>query len=203
MALKIMNVVAIRAKTIREQEKLTPRSIILAIRTRVLTFRSFACSFSVSSSCFSRICSSLNVGLSGLSILPGVPGTLRADFRAGDAGPFMFGFKVACCSTGSLEMYPKPTSEGCDCWADMVGGSAKGDLFSIGPDTGEWTDVASAKRAARGAFVEDEETEELEPVLVDLTLIAEGFCSDGSAPPTTCVVLFPLTISMGDTGSKE
>jgi hypothetical protein len=38
VALKMVKVVAMRARTIREQEKLTPRSIILAIRTRVLTF---------------------------------------------------------------------------------------------------------------------------------------------------------------------
>lgn len=71
--------------------------------------RSLACSLSVSSSCFSRICSSLNVGLSGLSILPGVPGVFRADFSG---GAFKFWFMVACCSTGSFEMYPKPTSDG-------------------------------------------------------------------------------------------
>lgn len=123
VALKIMKVVAIRARTIKEQEKLTPRSIIFAMRTRVLTFyrgvsagiiitpdgarrrtKSLACSLSVSSSCFSRICSSRKVGLSGLSILPGVPGVLRADLRPGDKRPFELGCRVACCSTGSLEM---------------------------------------------------------------------------------------------------
>ena len=38
VALKIINVVETKARTIKEQEKLTPRSHILAIRTRVLTF---------------------------------------------------------------------------------------------------------------------------------------------------------------------
>ena len=44
--------------------------------------KSFACSFSVDSSCFSRTCSSLKVVLRGLSNRrPGVPGTLIALFN--------------------------------------------------------------------------------------------------------------------------
>jgi hypothetical protein len=83
----------------------------------------------------------------------------------------------------------------------MFGGSANGDLFSIGPETGELTEVASANRAVRGSLCEDEE-EELEPVLEDLAVIDGAFFSDGSAKPAACVVLFLLTISTGETGSK-
>jgi hypothetical protein len=82
----------------------------------------------------------------------------------------------------------------------MFGGSANGDLFSIGPETGELTEVASANRAVRGSLCEDEE--ELEPVLEDLALIDGVFFTDGSAEPAACVVLFLLTISAGETGSK-
>lgn len=186
VALKMVKVVAIKARTIREQEKLTPRSIILAIRTRVLTLRSFACSFSVSSSCFSRICSSLNVGLSGFSNLPGVPGGLRADFNGGAKDSSMFGFRVACCSTGSFEIYPNPTSDGWACGLAMSGGYANGDLFSAGPETGELIEVASAKRAVRAIFCDDvdEQEEELEPVLVDLAVNEGVFLSPESANPT-------------------
>lgn len=65
----------------------------------------------------------------------------------------------------------------------MVGGSANGDLCSVGPETGEWTVVASAKRAVRATFSEEEE-EELEPVLVDLVVIEGAFFSDKSVKPT-------------------
>lgn len=51
---------------------------------RILT-RSLAFSFSAFSSCFSRICSSLNVGLRGFNMRPGVPGGFRALFN-GEAG---------------------------------------------------------------------------------------------------------------------
>ncbi len=64
----------------RLQLKFVPRRHILAMRTRVLILRSLAFSFSVDSSCFSRICSSLNVGLMGFN-RPGVPGTFKALLR--------------------------------------------------------------------------------------------------------------------------
>ena len=84
-ALKIVRDVESMDRTMRLQLKLTPRRAILAIRTRVFTFRSFAFCFSVLSSCFSSTCSSLNVGLKGLMKRPGVPGGFKALFR-GDAG---------------------------------------------------------------------------------------------------------------------
>lgn len=198
-------VVAINATTIKEQEKLTPRSIILAIRTRVLTFKSFACSLSVSSSCFSRSCSSRNVGLSGFSILGWGPGVFRADFNGGDDGPFTFGCNAACCSTGSLEIYPNPTSDGWACEAAILGGlggSANGDLCSMGAETGELTEVASAKRAVRAIFCDDvDEPEELEPVLADLPIPEVVPSSAESAKTTDCDPPFPLTVSSGETGS--
>jgi len=84
----------------------------------------------------------------------------------------------------------------------MAGGSAKGDLFSVGPEMGEFTVVASAKRAVRPALSE-EEVEELEPVLVDLVLNEGAFFSDRSVKPTDCCPLFaPLTMSTGETGSN-
>jgi hypothetical protein len=138
------------------------------------------------------------VGLSGLSILPGVPGVFRADFNG---GAVKFWFIVACCSTGSFEMYPNPTSDGWACWVVMLGGSANGDLFSAGSETGELTEVASAKRAVRGNFEEDEE--ELEPVLDDLAATEGAFFSEESAKATACGARLPLTISTGDTGSND
>lgn len=115
------------------------------------------------------------MGLSGLSILPGVPGVLRADFSGGAP---RFWLTVASCSTGSLDMYPNPTSDGWACWAAIAGGSANGDLFSAESETGELTDVASANLATRGNF--EEESEELEPVLVDLA-VTEGVLFSGTA----------------------
>ena len=56
-----------------------------------------------------------------------------------------------------------------------MGGSAKGDLpLSVGP-MGEWTDVASAKRAVRGVLrdVFDEEPEDV----LDLVVILGAFLS--------------------------
>lgn len=129
VALKMEKVIESMERTIRLQLKFTPLSTNFAIRTLVLIFctivsylfplqlesrftRSFACSFSVISSCFSRICSSRNVGLSGLSIFrPGVPGTLMALF-SGEAG--VIGIST-CCEGSFDEIYPKPTSEGCAC----------------------------------------------------------------------------------------
>lgn len=84
----------------------------------------------------------------------------------------------------------------------MLGGSANGDLLSVGPETGELTDVASAKRAVRTPFCEDDE-DELEPVLVDLVVIEGAFFSEESTKATGCGALFPLTISTGETGSSE
>ena len=85
VALKIVRDVVSMDKTMRLQLKLTPRRANLAIRTRVLTLRSFAFCLSVLSSCFSSTCSSLNVGLKGLMKRPGVPGGFKALLR-GDAG---------------------------------------------------------------------------------------------------------------------
>jgi hypothetical protein len=160
--------------------------------------RSLTCSFSVSSSCFSRICSSLKVGLRGLSILPGVPGVLRADLSGGEAGPFMLGLSVACCSTGSFEMYPNPTSDGFASCGVMFGGSANGDLVSFGPEMGELTEVASANLAVRGVL--SEESEELELVLVDLEVTVGTFFSSLSTKPTPCGRREPFTMSTGETG---
>ena len=56
-----------------------------------------------------------------------------------------------------------------------MGGSAKGDLpVSVGP-IGEFTDVASAKRAVRGVF-KDVVVDELDDVL-DLVVTCGRFCS--------------------------
>lgn len=103
VALKMEKVMESIERTIRLQLKFTPLRTNFAIRTLVFIFcaivsyllevqpagvftRSFACSFSVIASCFSKTCSSRNVGLSGLSIFrPGVPGTLMALF-SGEAG---------------------------------------------------------------------------------------------------------------------
>ncbi len=85
MALKMVRDVESIVRTMRLQLKLTPRRAILAIRTRVLTFRSFAFCLSVLSSCFSSTCSSLKVGLKGFMKRPGVPGGFKALFK-GDAG---------------------------------------------------------------------------------------------------------------------
>ena len=78
----------------------------------------------------------------------------------------------------------------------MFGGSAKGDLFSLGPETGELTEVASAKRAVRATFCE-EEVEELEPVLVDRVVIDGAFSSDKPLKSTDCGPLFAPTITEG------
>ena len=73
-------------RMMRLQLKLTPRRANLAMRTRVLIFRSRFCSFSVLASRFSRISSSRKVGLSGFSLRrPGVPGTFMA-LLSGDRG---------------------------------------------------------------------------------------------------------------------
>ncbi len=64
------------------------------------------------------------------------------------------------------------------------------------------TEVASAKRAVRATFCEEDE-EELELVLVDLVVIEGAFLSDESAKPTAGGALFPLTMSMGETGSND
>lgn len=84
----------------------------------------------------------------------------------------------------------------------MLGGSVNGDLLSVEPETGELTEVASAKRAVRATFSE-EVVEEPEPVREDLVDTAGALFSDGSAKPTDCGALFPLTISMGETGSND
>ena len=80
----------------------------------------------------------------------------------------------------------------------------KGDLFSAGSETGELIEVASAKRGIRGPFWEDdvEEEEELESVLVALTVTEAPFFSEESVKSTACDRLFPLTISTGETGSN-
>ena len=100
--LNIVKVAESMDKTMRLQLKLTPRKAILAIRTRVLTFclrsatnshssdqrpltRSAAFRFSVFSSCFSKSCSSLKVGLNGFANLAGVPGGFKA-LRNGEFG---------------------------------------------------------------------------------------------------------------------
>jgi len=86
VALKMANEAEIIARMMRLQLKLTPRRANLAIRTRVLIFKSLACSFSVDFSLFSSISSSLNVGLRGFERpLPGVPGTFKA-LLSGDLG---------------------------------------------------------------------------------------------------------------------
>lgn len=86
VALKIAKDEDIMARIIREQLKLTPRRANLAMRTRVLTLRSRACSLSVPSSRFSRTSSSRKVGLRGfVKVLAGVPGTFMALLR-GDLG---------------------------------------------------------------------------------------------------------------------
>lgn len=84
VALKMVTLVEIMARTIRLQLKFTNLSSSFATLTLVLTFKSLTCSFSVISSCFSRTCSSRNVGLNGFIILPGVPGTLNALFNGED-----------------------------------------------------------------------------------------------------------------------
>ena len=91
VARKMAKVDASMERTIKLQLKLTPRKTSLAMRTRIFTFwiqgagevragsrrgsgsegtltRSLAFSLSVSSSRFSKICSSWKVGLSGFSI---------------------------------------------------------------------------------------------------------------------------------------
>lgn len=87
VALKMAKTVASIESTIKLQAKLIPLKKIFAIRTRVLIFRSFACSFSVITSLFSRICSSLNVGLRIMvsAVRGGAPGDLRA-LLSGDIG---------------------------------------------------------------------------------------------------------------------
>lgn len=103
VALKMVNVVARRESTIKLQPKLTKRRRNLTIRTRALTRKSFAFSFSVAFSCFSKIYSSRKVGLRGFNVLPGVPGVFNALF-SGEAGvrkpPASFGVT-----------YSKPTSD--------------------------------------------------------------------------------------------
>ncbi len=83
----------------------------------------------------------------------------------------------------------------------MLGGSAKGDLFSAASETGELTEVASAKRAVRGNL--EEVVEELEPVLVDLAAIEGAFFSEEFAKPAACGARLPPTMSTGETGSND
>ena len=111
--LKMLNVVESMESTMRLQLKLVPRRAIFAMRTRVLILISLAFSFSVSSSCFSSICSSLNVGLRGFN-RPGVPGTFKA-LLSGEPGVGGISTPpVETCFAASLsDRYPKPTSEGC------------------------------------------------------------------------------------------
>ena len=139
VALKIEKVVEIMESTMSEQLKLTPRRKNLAARTRILDFyrtsqsnsemvstqltKSRTCSFSVAASAFSRICSSLKVGLlMALRSLGGAPGDLRALFSglriavAGVGGGRYFLSVSSSISTDSWEIlcrYPKPTSAGC------------------------------------------------------------------------------------------
>jgi hypothetical protein len=84
VALKIANEDDTMANMIRLQLKLTPLRANFAILTLVLIARSLACSFSVTSSRFSRRSSSRQVGLSGV-LVDMTPGDLSALFR-GDAG---------------------------------------------------------------------------------------------------------------------
>lgn len=103
VALKMVKVDDMRARTIKLQLKFVNRRHILANRTLVLTFcmgnqyelyfifplqslltKSLAFCLVVCFSAFSSICSSLKVGLSGLT-LPGVPGARRA-LRRGELG---------------------------------------------------------------------------------------------------------------------
>lgn len=123
VALKMENVVASIARTIKEQLKLTPRRKNLAILTLVLDFKSTSCSLSVLSSAFSNISSSLNVGLSIASrFLGAAPGDFIALFRGlrieslkpGVGGGRYF-VSVSSISTDMCEFfrYPKPMSAGC------------------------------------------------------------------------------------------
>lgn len=97
------------ARMMALQLKLTPRSANLAIRTFVLIPKSRFCSLSVDISRFSKISSSLNVGLNGFSnFLPGVPGTFMALFR-GDFG--VIGMFTDSTFESPL-IYPNPTSAG-------------------------------------------------------------------------------------------
>jgi hypothetical protein len=167
-------------------------SLILCALTK-----SFACCLSVFSSCFSRDASSLNVGLKGFRNLVAVPGVFIADLSGGLASPFVFGARVACCSTGLLsEIYPKPTSDG---FANVAGAFdlEKGRRCSFGSAIGELTEVASAKRAFRGVLSDGEE-DELEFVLTDLVVAPLSFFS--LLKPMCGVLRDPSTKFAGETG---
>lgn len=123
VALKMENVVASIARTIKEQLKLTPRRKNFAILTLVLDLRSTSCSFSVLSSAFSNISSSRNVGLSIASRFRGAaPGdfiALLRGLRSGSLKPGVGGGRylvsVSSISTDACEFlkYPNPMSAGC------------------------------------------------------------------------------------------
>lgn len=122
VALKMENVVASMDRTIREQLKLTPRRKNLAILTLVLDFRSCSCSFSVLSSAFSNISSSLKVGLSMASrFLGAAPGdfiALLRGLRIGEPGVGGGRYLVSVSSISTdawvFLRYPNPMSAG---WA--------------------------------------------------------------------------------------
>lgn len=169
----------------------------MVIRCKSRLTRSFACCLSVFDSCFSRIASSLNVGLSGFRNLVEVPGVFRADLSGGLARPLGFVPRVACCSTGLLsEMYPKPRSDGFDIVAGFLD-LEKGRRCSFGSAIGELTDVASAKRAFRGVLRDGEE-DELEFVLTDLVVAPISFFS--LLKPICGVRREPSTKFVGETG---
>lgn len=138
-------------RTIKLQLKLTLRSATFASRTLDLILKSFCCSSSVDNSRFSRICSSLNVGLSGFRARPGVPGTFKALLSLGLMGTAV--------ESWSLLIYPKPISPGCDGADIFLSPSPAGSI-------GEWMLVASANRGVLGALpsddVDDDESEDVD-----------------------------------------
>lgn len=93
----------------------------------------------------------------------------------------------------------------------MEGGSAKGDWWSPGPDAGEKTDVASAKRArlTAGWFppVAEDRVEAVEFVRIDqVDALMSDFSSRSSGLTVKAALrggrLEAAVRSMGDTGSK-
>lgn len=109
--------------------------------------RSLACSISVAFSLFSRISSSRKVGLRGLRMVAGVPGTLRA-LLSGDFGAA--GMSPRAAAVFFSLIYPKPTSPGAPRFS-----SSESPL-----STGECTVVASAKRGVRGGLASDDVDDE-------------------------------------------
>ena len=129
-----------------------------------------------------------------------MPGVFKADFNGPVSGPPELGLTVACCSTGAVEMYPKPTSDGFGSVPAILAGSAKGDRVSSDPATGESTEVASANLATRG-FFKDDVVDAVEFVRIDRVVTRYSLSSSTWANATFRERRAPSTMLCGETGS--